>query len=322
MNPQVIALDEGWNALKVGGVQKIEEILEDMQGGVYKNRISTEEYSKLYTMVYSMCTQKPPNNWSEPLYKNYCDAIKDYLTARILPRIKEKHDESMLKELVRRWDNHKLMVRFLSHVFKYLDRFYVKRLSLPELSDVGSQSFHEIVFNAVKREVRTAILELIRREREGETVDKKLIQQVVEIFVEMGGSRNSLEVYVTDFEEMLLSTTAEYYSRESVKWAEKDSFPEYMRKAEDRLKQEQERVAHYLHSSTEEKLLKAAARRPSTCPTCRRLLRCSDIIQDASILGLVTPPPSPYHRGLCFCLRCLFESTHERARAFCVGTAI
>jgi hypothetical protein len=29
-----------------------------------------------------------------------------------------------------------------------------------------------------------------------------------------------------------------------------------MRKAEDRLKQEQERVAHYLHSSTEEKLLK------------------------------------------------------------------
>jgi hypothetical protein len=27
------------------------------------------------------------------------------------------------------------MVRFLSHVFKYLDRFYVKRLTLPELSE-------------------------------------------------------------------------------------------------------------------------------------------------------------------------------------------
>ena len=34
-----------------------------------------------------------------------------------------------------------------------------------------------------------------------------LIKEVVEIFVEMGGSRNSLEVYVTDFEDMLLSTT-------------------------------------------------------------------------------------------------------------------
>jgi cullin 1 len=154
-----------------------------------------------------MCTQKPPNNWSEQLYNYYCEAVKEYLSARILPRIKEKHDESMLRELVRRWENHKLLVRFLSHVFKYLDRFYVKRLSLHELAEVGSQAFHDIVFNAMKRDVRAAILELIRREREGEMVDRKLIKQVVEIFVDMGGQRNSLEVYVQDFEDMLLSTT-------------------------------------------------------------------------------------------------------------------
>jgi len=252
----VILLEEGWNRLKTGGVMKIEQILEDMQGGVYKSYISTEEYSALYTTVYTMCTQKPPNNWSEHLYNNYCDAVKDYLSARILPRIKEKHDEAMLRELVRRWENHKLMIKFLSHVFKYLDRFYVKRLSLPELAEVGSQSFHEIVFNAVKRDVRSAILELIRRERECEIIDRKLVKEVVEIFVEMGGARNSLEVYVTDFEEMLLSTSADFYSRESSKWAEEDSFPDYMCKAEDRLQQEQQRVANYLHSSTEEKLLK------------------------------------------------------------------
>lgn len=200
---QVILLEDGWNKLKTGGVMKIEQILEDMQDSVYKNHISTEEYSALYTYaaarrrraashrpptpprlgpcaggprggacalhvpgcipsgacahslcsyapayarlsarstVYTMCTQKPPNNWSEHLYNNYCDAVKDYLSARILPRIKEKHDEAMLKELVRRWENHKLMIKFLSHVFKYLDRFYVKRLSLPELAEVGAQT--------------------------------------------------------------------------------------------------------------------------------------------------------------------------------------
>eukprot|EP00900_Chrysochromulina_parva_P024310 jgi/Chrpa1/6512/Chrysochromulina_OHIO_Genome00012947-RA len=319
MNQQVILLEDGWNRLKTGGVQKIEEILEDMQGGVYKTKISTDEYSNLYTTVYTMCTQKPPNNWSEQLYNYYCEAVKEYLSARILPRIKEKHDESMLRELVRRWENHKLLVRFLSHVFKYLDRFYVKRLSLHELAEVGSQAFHDIVFNAMKRDVRAAILELIRREREGEMVDRKLIKQVVEIFVDMGGQRNSLEVYVQDFEDMLLSTTgararacnlrpptahlrvagcmhsaagswlhaaaragagrslapppsraadpllaarslalfaADFYSREASKWAEEDSFPDYMCKAEDRLSQEKQRVENYLHSSTEEKLLK------------------------------------------------------------------
>ena len=198
----------------------------------------------------------PPRNRSQHLYNNYCDAVKDYLSARILPRIKEKHDEAMLKELVRRWENHKLMIKFLSHVFKYLDRFYVKRLSLPELQEVGNQEFHNIIFNAVKRDVRAAILELIRKERENEMIDRKLVKQVIEIFVEMGGSRNSLEVYVTDFEDMLLSETRNFYSRESSKWAEEDSFPEYMGKAEDRLQQETQRVANYLHSSTEEKLLK------------------------------------------------------------------
>ena len=30
MNAQVILLEDGWNRLKTGGVQKIEEILEDM----------------------------------------------------------------------------------------------------------------------------------------------------------------------------------------------------------------------------------------------------------------------------------------------------
>ena len=44
-----------------------------------------------------MCTQKPPNNWSEQLYNNYVESVKDYLSARILPRIREKHDEYMLR---------------------------------------------------------------------------------------------------------------------------------------------------------------------------------------------------------------------------------
>ena len=62
---QVILLEDGWNRLKSGGVMKIEQILEEVQGGDYKSGITTEEYSTLYTTVYTMCTQKPPNNWSE-----------------------------------------------------------------------------------------------------------------------------------------------------------------------------------------------------------------------------------------------------------------
>ena len=59
MNAQVILLEDGWIKLKSGGIQKIEHILEDMQDGIYKNRISTDEYSQLYTCVCIDSTPHP-----------------------------------------------------------------------------------------------------------------------------------------------------------------------------------------------------------------------------------------------------------------------
>jgi hypothetical protein len=48
---------------------------------------------------------------------------------QVLPALKEHRDEFLLKELHKRWDNHKVMVRWLSRFFTYLDR-YLALLSL------------------------------------------------------------------------------------------------------------------------------------------------------------------------------------------------
>ena len=40
----------------------------------------------------------------------------------MLPALKEHHAEFLLKELYKRWGNHKIMVRWLSRFFNYLDR--------------------------------------------------------------------------------------------------------------------------------------------------------------------------------------------------------
>ncbi|KAJ1619336.1 hypothetical protein T492DRAFT_916091 [Pavlovales sp. CCMP2436] len=85
MNGPLITLEDGWAKLKSQGVLKIQEILEDLSENVFRISITTEEYSSLYTTVYSMCTQKPPNNWSEQLYHNYCASVKEYLSQKVLP---------------------------------------------------------------------------------------------------------------------------------------------------------------------------------------------------------------------------------------------
>lgn len=41
---------------------------------------------------------------------------------QVLPSLREQRDEFLLKELYHRWSNHKVMVRWLSRFFNYLDR--------------------------------------------------------------------------------------------------------------------------------------------------------------------------------------------------------
>ncbi len=41
----------------------------------------------------------------------------------MLPSLREHRDEVLLKELLKRWNNHKVMVRWLSRFFNYLDRW-------------------------------------------------------------------------------------------------------------------------------------------------------------------------------------------------------
>ena len=49
------------------------------------------------------CTQKPPHNYSEQLYQRYKKAISDYLSSAVLPAVREKTGQYMLKEVGKRW---------------------------------------------------------------------------------------------------------------------------------------------------------------------------------------------------------------------------
>ena len=201
-----------------------------------------------------MCTQKPPHDFSQQLYERYREAFNAYIISDVLPALREKQGEYMLKELVKRWDNHKIMVRWLSRFFNYLDRYYIQRHNLAQLKDVGMLCFRDLVYSELKKNVKDAVLALVDKERDGEQVDRALVKNILGIFVEMG--MGGMEAYEQEFEAHLLTNTAAFYSRKASVWIDEDSCPDYLVKAEDCLKREKERVGHYLHASSESKLLK------------------------------------------------------------------
>lgn len=68
----------------------------------------------------------------------------------------------------------------------------------------------------------------VDQEREGEQIDRALLKNVLDIFVEIG--MGQMDHYENDFEAAMLKDTAAYYSRKASNWILEDSCPDYMLK--------------------------------------------------------------------------------------------
>ncbi|KAI5650715.1 hypothetical protein M9H77_36720 [Catharanthus roseus] len=251
------AFVQTWNLMEEG-IMKLTNILEV---GKPELQFTCADRIILYSAIYDLYAGKSYQA-EQKLYDKYVESFGDYITSTVLPSLRLKHGEFMLQELVRRWSIHKTLVRVLSRLFQILDRFYVPRKSLPTLNEVGFSCFQKLVYQELSGEIRDAVISVegfpseihreIHKEREGERIDRSLLKNVVDIFIIGMGK---MDYYENDFEAALLNDTASYYSRKASNWTSEDSCQDYLLKAVECLKQEKERVFHYLHSSSETKLL-------------------------------------------------------------------
>ncbi|CAN0414778.1 unnamed protein product, partial [Discosporangium mesarthrocarpum] len=86
----------------------------------------------------------------------------------MLPRLQDKHGVFLLKELVRVWSSHKLVVSWMYRLFMHVDRGLVEHLSLPTLTSCGLGRFQKMVLCPHARRVGRATVALVEREREEE----------------------------------------------------------------------------------------------------------------------------------------------------------
>jgi cullin 1 len=82
----------------------------------------------------------------------------------------------------------------------------------------------------------------------------------VDSFVSIGINKNDpeyicLDVYHTEFQTPFLEATRRFYQKESRTYLASHSVSEYLKKVEARLKEEEDRVTRYLHTSTREYLI-------------------------------------------------------------------
>ena len=202
----------------------------------------------------------------EDLYQRLIGYLSDHLRG-VREDASQHADEALLKFYIKQWDRFTTAGTYNNHLFRYLNRHWVKR----EV-DEGKKNVYDIytlhlvrwkddMFEYTHKSVMDAVLRLVERQRNGETIEQSQIKSIVTSFVSLGldesdTTKSTLEVYKERFEAPYLEATKKYYQNESKQFLAVNSVVDYMKKAEARLDEEKEHVPVYLLNEIMSPLMK------------------------------------------------------------------
>ncbi|KAL7104972.1 hypothetical protein ACP275_07G015800 [Erythranthe tilingii] len=203
---QRITVEACWTLLHEVGIDKMIAAFEAGKP-LADDFFNPEDRMMLYTAVYNVCTSYTTDAQTQKLYERYRTTFEDYISAKVLPSLREKSNETLLGEFLRRWKNHRIMTKWLSVFFQYLSRTYIQMKNLPSLLEVSYSTFYKLVYLEMKDRVRYAVTSMINSER----VDEAMLKEVLAFCEEIKGGDASKN-YAKDMEEAVNEATFKFRS--------------------------------------------------------------------------------------------------------------
>jgi len=263
---EIIKLDDGWQRIKEGGLQAFLDRVEACNDAELSARPNpVDEMTEIIDIVFQMCIQREPNNFSGAVYDRVQFTTQTYFEGSFIPSLRtarERSEQAFLDEFAKRWKQCHFTVGGMKRMFNYLNRYHVPNSDgLLELAENGYRLFKECVFDKYNEALRNTLLHFIESERNGNIVKRELIKDCVYIFVGLGQELktnykgNELGIYQNDFQSHFIRETKKYYEQTAEKWLATKSTPEYLIEVEKVQEAEMDRLVSYLHPGTSEQPL-------------------------------------------------------------------
>lgn len=129
--------DSVWPKLESGIISLLKNLNDGMQ---------PETWMEHYSLVVSYCTKQDNKTGSfrpgEDLYIRLKGFLKRHMQS-ILERSKDKYGDGLLTFYKIEWERYTTGMKYVDHIFNYLNRYYVKR-SLDDGRNVDDTSLHHL----------------------------------------------------------------------------------------------------------------------------------------------------------------------------------
>jgi cullin-5 len=223
--------------------------------------ISIVEWQQLFEIMNALVTWI--DNGSERIAVELTRELEAHVNSAAKSLPVQGDDLSLLTAYVQQWVNYMVMVEYLPQPFYFITRLANNKMHPAAKKQANLnhnpvrrnmlQTWYKLVFVSIKQRLLKAAMELIRRDREGEHVEKFKVENIRKSFVELNTNEaEPLELYRQEYEKAYYDNLSSFYRSRTADFMGKHGILTYISYADKKLLEELDRASKYLERGNAE----------------------------------------------------------------------